>query len=313
MKNDFHVDYLLEKISATERKNTVVFQTETFPTSSNLCLKLGTRKPYLEIDGQKIFISNITAIWYRRPAKCLIDNQITNEDIRKYAEEESQQTLLGLWESLNDCIWVSKPSNISRSSHKWEQLLRARKIGFNVPRTTITNDPRQAKKFCYKMKKCIVKAVSKSVFLCQDRYRMAYTTLIKHDDSKIDDVKFTPCIFQEYIPKKLELRITVVHKQVFACAIYSQSSAKTMHDWRNYDFENTPHEPWELPNDITEKCINLVASYGLNFGAIDMVLMPNGKYVFIEINPNGQWVWIEDLTGLPISKALIELLFSKNN
>ena len=52
----------------------------------------------------------------------------------------------------------------------------------------------------------------------------------------------------------------------------------------------------------------MVERLGLCYGAIDMILTPDGRYVFIEINPNGQYLWIEQETGLPISAAICDLL-----
>lgn len=85
-----------------------------------------------------------------------------------------------------------------------------------------------------------------------------------------------------------------------------------MVDWRHYDFENVPHFSFELPQKIKDFCFNLVKRLGLIYGAIDMIVTPNEKYVFLEINPNGQYLWIELLTGLPISSTIAEAL-SKNS
>ena len=106
---------------------------------------------------------------------------------------------------------------------------------------------------------------------------------------------------------KVELRITVVGKNVFAAEIHSQQKEATRHDWRR-DALALEHRNHPLPDDIKLKCIQLAKTFGLEFGAIDMILTPDGRYVFLEINPNGQWAWIEETTGLPISEALIELL-----
>jgi glutathione synthase/RimK-type ligase-like ATP-grasp enzyme len=123
-------------------------------------------------------------------------------------------------------------------------------------------------------------------------------------------VRYCPVIFQAYVPKRVELRITVVGGEVFAAEIHSQQSNHTRHDWRRYDLGETPHLPHELPADVARRCLRLVGELGLCYGAIDMVLTPDGRYVFIEINPNGQYLWIEQMTGLPISDAVCDLLTS---
>ena len=117
-----------------------------------------------------------------------------------------------------------------------------------------------------------------------------------------------PLVIQEYVPKSLEVRATVVGSQVFAAAIHSQQSQRARHDWRHYDFDKTPHEAHTLPEGVSSLCIQLVQSLSLNFGAIDLVLTPDGRYVFLEINPSGQWLWIEELTDLPIGDAIADCL-----
>lgn len=82
----------------------------------------------------------------------------------------------------------------------------------------------------------------------------------------------------------------------------------TRHDWRHYDNERATYAPHTLPTAIEALCVRLLRVLNLSFGAIDMVLTPAGEYIFLEINPSGQWGWIEDLTGLPISNAVAELL-----
>lgn len=113
---------------------------------------------------------------------------------------------------------------------------------------------------------------------------------------------------QEYISKRVELRVTVVGSRVFAAEIHSQVNSSTKHDWRRYDLDRTPHMRHPLPPSVEACCVQLVQTLRLNFGAIDMIVTPSGEYVFLEINGNGQWGWIEDLTGLPIADAIVELL-----
>src|SRR5439155_26701150 len=127
-----------------------------------------------------------------------------------------------------------------------------------------------------------------------------YTEVVsKRDVGYAASLQYCPMILQAYVPKRLELRITVVGRQVFAAEIHSQQTHHTRHDWRRYDLVHTPHRPHDLPEDVRRLCLRLVERLGLCFGAIDMVLTPEGRYVFLEINPSGQYAWIEELTGLP--------------
>ncbi|MBU4480422.1 MvdD family ATP-grasp ribosomal peptide maturase, partial [Patescibacteria group bacterium] len=122
------------------------------------------------------------------------------------------------------------------------------------------------------------------------------------------DFLLSPVMVQSYIPKKIELRVTIVGENIFTCAIHSQNSEKTKYDWRRYDFENVKHEEYQLPVNVRGKILAFMKKCRLNFGAIDMILTPDNEYVFLEVNPSGQFGWIEKLTGMPIAKSIAELL-----
>jgi len=118
----------------------------------------------------------------------------------------------------------------------------------------------------------------------------------------------TPSIFQEYIEKDYELRITVVGERVFSAKVESQHNEKTKIDWRK---EKLKFTEYKLPDAISKKCVLLLKTLDLNFGAIDLIKTKSGEYIFLEINPNGQWAWIEFDTKLEISEAIISFLTQK--
>ena len=110
---------------------------------------------------------------------------------------------------------------------------------------------------------------------------------------------------QNCISKEYELRITIVGDKVFSAKVNSQENKNTLTDWRK---EKNPFVIYELPTEIEQKCIQLTKKLNISFGAIDLVRDKNGDYIFLEINPNGQWAWIEMETGLKISDEIINYL-----
>lgn len=90
--------------------------------------------------------------------------------------------------------------------------------------------------------------------------------------------------------------------------IHSQASKQCMIDYRKYDFDNVKYEKVNLPNNVTEFCLALIKNYGLSFGEIDMIYTKKGEYVFLEINPNGQWLWLEIKSGYNLTKDVAENL-----
>ena len=81
-----------------------------------------------------------------------------------------------------------------------------------------------------------------------------------------------------------------------------------MVDWRRTSRPDLPHHRHDLPSEVREKCVAIATAIGTGFAAIDLVRTPGGEYVFLESNPNGEWLWIEDLLGYPISDAIVRHL-----
>ena len=123
----------------------------------------------------------------------------------------------------------------------------------------------------------------------------------------MESLRACPSIWQEYISKHVEIRATVFGHTVLAAEIHSQQSETSRHDWRRYDLEHTPYLPHVLPAEMQAKCIKLLQTFGLFYGAIDLIRTADGTYVFLEVNPFGQWAWVQDLCGLPIAEAHCQL------
>lgn len=232
--------------------------------------------------------------------------------MRKFIDNECKAVTSGFYLNLSDALWVNDPQKNRIASNKLFQLKLAQELGFEIPDTLVTNNPGIAREFYYKHHGNIIsKPLDQPYLEVDDQYFLIYTNKIEEQDlEKFNLVSYSPTLFQVFIPKKIELRITVVGDKIFTASIDSQASSKTKIDWRHYDFQNVLHSPFELPQEVKDLSFQLIKKLGLVFGAIDMILTPDGKYIFLEVNPNGQYLWIELLTGLPISQAIAHLLTS---
>lgn len=120
----------------------------------------------------------------------------------------------------------------------------------------------------------------------------------------------SPAIFQPYVPKQLELRVVIFGRRVLACAIHSQQSERSRDDWRRYDFDNTPYAPYALPEEVSRKLVALLERMGLVYASIDLILTPDNEFVFLEVNPNGQFAWVADRSGLPLFAHMAAMLMA---
>lgn len=257
---------------------------------------------------------DIRSVWYRRPPIASVPSEKLTETHRKFAESEVQRFLWAFWNSIptEDVVWVNHPSVLRRvENNKPYQLQVAHGVGLTVPETLITNCPKAAGEFFDRLgDKVVVKTFGSHSTNDTGWPIGVFTTPVsrEHLEKFGHELKYAPVIFQNYIPKKFELRITVVGNKIFSCAIYSQDSSRTKDDWRRYDFEHVKHESYQLPAEVENKLRQCVRAWGLQYGAIDMIVTPESDYVFLEVNPSGQWGWIEALTDLPISRAIAKLL-----
>ncbi|NUR83984.1 MAG: ATP-dependent carboxylate-amine ligase [Nonomuraea sp.] len=264
-------------------------------------------------DGQAVDLSSVTAVWYRRPGTPTAADQVVAADLRERAEELSVWFLDGFWDLL-DARWLPAREPVLRRAHnKLVHLAVAQRLGFAVPPTTITNDPYElAPAYERAGGRLIAKPVEHTTFDVDGAAQSVFTTVVRRRDLVgRARIAHEPTILQPYVDKAVELRVTVVGDRVFAAEIASQDSPRTREDWRHYDFDRARHSVHRLPDDVARKCVDLVAALGVSFGAIDLILTPGGEYVFLEINPNGQWGWIQDLTGLPIGAAIADWLTAK--
>lgn len=256
-------------------------------------------------------INAVQSIWYRRPKKPKVVANILEEDVVDFVSRETGVVLAGLWDLLSDRFWINHPRRNSVADNKIAQLRVAQMVGLTIPPSLITTSPTKVMDFVNRYGDVVVKPLGGGFIKREGQTNLIYTNRIDIKNlACISQVTHCPTFFQAYVSKLFELRITVVCGEFFSCKIDSQNSERTRDDWRRYDFDKVDHSSYQLPEEVQTMLENLMSCLGLNFGAIDMIVTPKGEYVFLEINPNGQWGWIEELTGMPISLAITRALMN---
>jgi glutathione synthase/RimK-type ligase-like ATP-grasp enzyme len=317
-KWDPHADWVEEELNRRSL-NWVRFHLSDFPTAAHATYSAGSDSDdaSLTVRGTVIPLSSVDGVWYRRTETFGLPDSLSAVE-RGVAQAECREFVQGLWSQLASARWLSAPPAIRAASSKAEQLLRACRFGFEVPETCVSNEPDAIRAFVDAMshrgERVIYKPHTTIIVEAENgRVGVAYTRLLGAAElERLAEIRLTPGIFQRYVPKRLELRVTVIGTSVFACAIDSQGRSATQVDWRASPWESPgefpAHVPFALPSEFADMCSRFVHSYGLAFGAIDLVVTPGGEYVFLELNPNGQWAWVEQMTGLPMRAALVDEL-----
>lgn len=268
-----------------------------------------TRIVYDDID-----LSDITAIWFRKPAFPQPKDIPFNEEYREYAANALERLFYLLYGALKNVRWMSDYYAIQRANDKGWQLQVAKELGFRIPDTLFTSDPSDAAKFINQHDDVIMKPLSAVRIMGDTQPRTMFAVKVhKSRMPRLDTLRLSPLIFQAAIDVAFELRCTVVGDTVFAAKIVHPENTEpkdSIRDWRMGHFDdNLDISAYEdFPKDIQAKCVAHVKALGLSYGAIDMIVDKNNEYWFIENNPNGQWGFVERITGQPIGKAIADFL-----
>ncbi len=285
----------------------ILLDLSRFPTELGLAVGYdGARSASLLYPGGEVLdLGGCGAIWWRRPQPFATHPELARTSHASFAYAESLEAFGGVWQTL-DAFWVNDPARDEVAARKVYQLAVGRSVGLETPATLVTNDPARARAFVDE--RGHASTVYKTFSATPQEWRE--TRVLRAEEvALLDAVRYAPVIFQEYVPG-VDLRITVVGDQVFPAAIHAEETSYPV-DFR-MDIASARIEPAELPDDVQAGIRKLMDALGLVYGAIDMRRRADGSHVFLEINPAGQWLFVEERTGQPITAALASLLADRD-
>lgn len=223
-------------------------------------------------------------------------------------EQELARTHAAIASLIPEDAWLNGLRNAWRAESKLLQLQIASTVGFQVPATVLTNKWESVQQLA--QDRDVVYKTFRGQLETSTENRIVFTRrLDPHTLSTLRQAQPWPGLYQEYVPATREWRITVVGDKAFSAAIHARGDAKV--DWRKHQFSNDVRFTNEdLPPAVEAACIELVATLGLRYGAIDLIERSDGEFLFLEVNPNGQYGWLETQLGLPISEAIAQQLLS---
>lgn len=258
-------------------------------------------------DGTAIDASEITAVWNRRPGHVFDDlppESRPSAATKRFVTDQWFVWLESL-QLLKSVRWINHPTANGLMENKLRQLKLATELGFSIPETLVTNDAMEVKTWLRQLDgQAICKALYSPLIEEPDEDSFIFTNLFETiPDDFTESLSVAPVIFQRAILPKVDYRVTVVGSCVFSARV---ELADKIVDWRTAK-AGVNFISCKLPLDIESQCQRYVAAAGLSFGAIDL-LESKGLFYFLEINPNGEWGWLERPYGIPISAAICDLL-----
>lgn len=310
---DFYTIDIVQQALKQSGIPSVRLNTDEFALNYRLSYVIGEDKRENSItgsDGQVIDASQITGVWYRKLWKLTVPPEL-NPAYHDIFKKEYQTYLQMFFNRLEHVPWMNKmPVDHAVGDDKLLQLSAAQSAGLKIPESVFSNDPALIKDF---FQQCggniIVKlhgALSKSM---EGNTPFFPTTRLSAKDlQRLDELAYCPMIFQEYIDKAYELRVVYADGEFFTGKIPHE---KNVTDWRAQKGGRISWEAYQLPADVEENITFMMHTLGLTFGAIDMIRQPNGEYIFLEVNPQGEWGMLQKYLSYPIGETIALKLITR--
>lgn len=300
--DDVSINYLIEKLDRASisslRINSEDINKFEFDVNPGESFSFFYKDQLIDLKRSK------SVIFRRIPLKY---NKGQEGDDHKYLNLERKHFWEGLFLSLDHCKWINPMFGTQIAERKLYQLQIAKRLGLLVPKTIITNNRESALNFLKNCSSSIIKPISNGLQVINDKVFSIYTTEISYqsfNQMNITSIFDTPVFLQEKIQNKGDIRVTIVGSTLYAVKITKDGDDV---DWRKPNLKKN-YSIIDLPSKIQDKLLLLNKTFGLVYSAIDLILTPKGDYIFLEVNPVGEWVWLEHELGIDISTKLINEL-----
>ena len=285
---DKTVDYIIKKFN--HKADFFRFNVDLFPEYNVIISAVDWEIAH---GNDSISKETTKSIYYRKPA--FPDTSEFDIEYRRMINSDILTIIDGLTNSF-DGVVLTKPYLLRRAENKVYQLVYAQKHSILMPESFVGNNnhwehistPR------------IIKPLSVGKIATSSGISIIQTNLM-HDEDCYDSIELTPVYIQNYVQKSYEVRVTVIDDNYFAVKILSDNSV----DWRD---GNNQYELIDVPEEVRECIKMMMKDFQLRFGAIDYIVSNDGKWYFLEINPNGQWQWLESILNLSISDCIMKVL-----
>ncbi|MGI8647495.1 MAG: ATP-grasp ribosomal peptide maturase [Mycobacteriales bacterium] len=248
---------------------------------------------------RSVALENISCAYYRRPTAFATSG--ANQDTRDWIALQARLGFGGVLATTSR--WLNHPSQIGYAEYKPVQFATAVHAGLSLPRTLITNDPAAAMQFGEDVGELVYKPLASAG---ASPGTAVYTNRVTTAQLNDPTIRQTAHLFQEWVRKDHEVRLTMVDQRCFATAITAHSAAAKV-DWRT-DYASLSYRPVDTPPHVRNGMLALLGALGLRFAAADFAVTSEGKWIFLDLNPNGQWAWIAERTGVDIAGAIADAL-----
>lgn len=304
-KEDITVDFVVNELNG-RRIDFYRLNTEDIGETLDVYINLDSNNFLLYDEDKVIDLNSFTSVYYRRPKAPQIADLTVGEQV--YYIREHEALLEGIYQFLRNKKWLNNVYSIRLAENKIYQQIIANEIGLLTPKRIITNERNEALNFVNNetaifkpMKNGFIEEVNMNS-------KILFTNVVDENFiNNISSIKALPVYFQNLIHKRSDIRVTVVDEIINAVEIDSQNTKDAEIDWRKSK-EIPKHKIITLDEALKRQVLELCKRFDLRFAAIDFIRNTNNEMVFLEINPNGQWGWIEKLLKIDISSQIVDYM-----
>jgi hypothetical protein len=313
MDDDSHADIMVEELNR-RGVEVVRFHPEDFPVRSSVSLfQAGDGwDGELRTQGRSVLLSQVRSAWFRRPQDPVLSDAVP-PSLKEFSLLQARDVLWAMYALLDD-RWLASPHALRWAELKPLQLQAAARVGLRTIQTLVSNDREAVEQFRRRLAgeqaECAVKSLRSTRVITYDtKVWLPHTARWPADLSPdaLDGIELTPAIYQRYLRKRLEVRAVVIEDQVLAASVDPSLDELSADDVRRGEL--TRHwQPFHLPADVAAALVRLTAGFGLHVSSSDLILTPDDELVFLELNPNGQWLWLDLYAGLPLVRMVADVL-----
>lgn len=307
----------VETVLSAQGHNVTRWFTPDMPTRQSLSLRFGKQPSNWRVRGTNIDTTGQTydRVWLRRPRAAQLPTDIHPSD-KQVADDEWKALMSGTWPIIApEAKWVNPGKSLARSENKPYQLSLAQSVDLSLPETLISNDPDDIRAFIRENQSSsgtIIKPLQGHSWSDGDNTFTPYATTITEDQLPDDEyLRLAPAIYQRRMKRAYEARVTIMGHTAYAAKIDGNAYAADEVDWRGRGIDTTAFKACSVPGDVLEKTIALMEKLNIVFGSADFIVTPDGEWTFLEINPQGQFLWLEIADpSLPLLDRFCHFLLS---
>lgn len=300
-------------------------------SKQNLIIKYATisKKPdvlcEISDSGQTFYLSDLIAIFFRQTRLNIQDHTNIKSNSGSFADIKSRfSNYLMAYEETTRCFFLNCLSKLNIIGYdngsiinKLEVLVQAENVGLRIPESHLVSSK---KDLHVVLKKNDEQLITKSVAIGLSFFDLNKNASFHQFTAKVDfntikriPSSFAPSFVQKSYDKLFEIRTFILDSNCYSWALMSQSNNQTEIDYRNYDWDNPMRVvPYQLPKSIEKKIYRLMSNLKLRSGSIDFIYTTKGEYIFLEINPAGQYGYNADCANTDLDNLIAQTLINSN-